>query len=205
MRPLVVTYYTNDAYKALADRMLASAKAVGLPTKGYYIENPEGTWRAGDCRKPAVVLRALKENPYVDVLFVDADCRFLSYPHLIAGDQHDKDIALYFETSNLPASTVMWFRAGTGIRYAERWVEEMKLTPDTPNDMFALNRTTRDLKPRSIFHMIPAYCWTEQWMRPRFGGVKPVIEHFAVGAHDFPVHSWGKSDHTIFKDGDDRG
>jgi hypothetical protein len=205
MKPLVVTYWTNDAYKGMADRMLASARGVGLETKGYYRENPSGTWQDGDCAKPEMVMRAITENPGRSILFVDADCSFLTPPELLYDSAHDRDLATYFESPTLPTSTVLWFRAGAGLRYATRWLIEMKLTPNTPNDMFALTRAVQDERPRSILHLPPAYCWTEQWMRPRFGAATPVIEHFAVGEHTFPIHTWAKSKATIFKDKDDRG
>lgn len=202
MKPLVVTYWTDDRYKALADAMLASARKLGLPVTGYFRENPAGTWRAGDSAKPEMVLKAVQDHPDDDILFVDADCRFIALPLLLFGESHDMDMACYFDMPDLPTSTVLWLRAGDGgRRYAERWAEEMKLTPETPNDMFALNRTVKAVRPRKILRLPPAYCWTEQWLRPRFGGAIPVIEHFAVGEHKFPgVHSWPKTANTLFKD-----
>lgn len=200
MKPLVVTYWTDDRYKALADRMLASAAALGLPTAGYFRENPTGTWQTGDSAKPEMVLKALTEHPTEDILFVDADCRFITYPVLLESDMHSADIACYHETPTLPTSTVLWFRAGeAGRRYAERWAAEHKNTPNTPNDMVALARTMSVVRPKKILHLPPAYCWTEQFMRGRFGAAVPVIEHFSVGAHEFPSHKWEKSKHTLFK------
>jgi hypothetical protein len=199
MMPIVVTYWTDDRYKALADRMLASAEAVGLETKGYFRENPTGTWQAGDCAKPEMVLKAVDDSPDRDVLFVDADCRFISHPVLLDSVTHDYDMACYHESYDLPTSTVLWLRAKTGRRYAARWLDEMKKTPNTPNDKGALRRTVMAERPKSVFHLPPAYCWTEQWLRGRFGAAVPVIEHFAVGAHEFPTFQWEKSKHSLFK------
>ena len=204
MLPLICTYWTNDTYKAMADAMFTSARKVGLrDQKGYFRENPAGTWRAGDSAKPEMVWKAVSENPERDILFIDSDCRFISFPIILHRTQHDMDMACYFENPKFPTSPVLWFRAGSGSRYAETWFEEMKRTPETPNDMFALTRTVATVRPKKILHLPPSYCWTEQWMRPRFGGAVPVIEHFAVGEHKFPgVHEWQKSANTIFKDGD---
>lgn len=203
MRPLLVTYWTDDRYKALADAMFASAWKVGLrDQKGYFRENPTGTWQKGDCAKPEMALKAVTENPDRDILFIDSDCRFLSFPILLHRASHDMDMACYFENATFPTSSVLWFRAGGGLRYAQAWLDEMKKSPDTPNDMFALTRTVASVRPKMVLHLPPSYCWTEQWMRSRFGAVVPVIEHFAVGEHKFPgVHEWAKSDATLFKDG----
>lgn len=203
MIPLVVTYWTDDRYKTLADAMFASASKIGLTKqKGYYRENPTGTWRAGDSAKPEMVLKAVTENPGEDIMFVDADCRFISFPALVDPARHDMTLACVFENPNLPMSTVVWLRKGpAGLAYAKRWYDEMKKSPDTPNDMFALSRAVRATVPKSVLVLPPSYAWTEQWMRPRFGGVEPVIEHFSVGEHNFPgVHVWGKTKHTLFKD-----
>ena len=200
---IVCCYWTNDTYKAMADRMMASAQKVGLKTRGYAVENASGTWQEGDCKKPSVVLNALKDNPNHSVLFVDADCRFISFPVLLHLEQHDHDMAAYFEASNFPSSTVLWFRKGRGLRYAEQWVKDMIANPNQPNDMVALAKTMKVVLPKRVLHLPPAYCWTEAILRPRFGAVVPVIEHFAVGEHKFPTFSWDKSAATIYKD--DRG
>lgn len=196
---IAACYWTNDAYKALADRMMDSARAVGLRTVGYFVDNPSGQWRDGDCKKPSIVLRALREHPTESVLFVDADCRFRAYPTALEDSRHDYDFAAYFDGPTKPYSTVVWFRAGAGLKYAERWVEEMKRQPDRPNDIVWLNDALRSITGRRVMHLPPAYCWTEPWLRHRFGSVRPVIEHYAVGEHSFPGNVYQRTRHTLYR------
>ncbi len=200
---IVVTYYTNDAYKALADRMMASAEKLGLRTKGYFFDNKDGSWKMGMNGKPSVVLRALEENPGESVLFVDADCRFISYPFLLDDNAHDHNIACVFNGPQKPTSTVLWLRAKAGLHYAKHWVEDMKKHPGELDDYISLWNAVNKIVPKRMLHLPPAYAWTEEFHRPRFGAVVPVIEHFAVGEHITTGFNWGKSKHTIFKD--DRG
>ena len=195
---LVVCYWTNDAYKALADQMMESARAVGLRTAGYFVDNPTGQWRDGDCKKPAVVLRAIEEHPKESILVVDADCKFHSFPTLLEDSNHDYELAAYFDGPMKPYSTVVWFRAGSGLKYAKRWVEEMKRNPDKPNDIVWLNDAIQSIRPRLVMHLPPAYCWTEPWLRRRFGSVKPIIEHFCVGEHSFPGNIYARTKHTLY-------
>jgi hypothetical protein len=192
-------YYTNDAYKTLADRAVSSAEFIGLRAKSYFMQNPSGTWRAGDSLKPAAVLEAIKDNPDESVLFVDADCRFIHYPMVLHEQNHDHDVAAYFHGSNYPSSTVLWFRKGSGLKYAEEWVRQMDSHPNLPNDAVALSAAFGAIRPKRILHLPPAYCWTEYQMRRLFGAVRPVIEHYAVGEHKFPTFSWEKSPSTIYR------
>lgn len=196
---IVACYYTNDGYRALAERMMASAERVGLDAVGYFKENPSGSWQSGDAMKTSVVLEAMNDYPLDSILFVDADCRFLSYPHLIDDKSHDADMAVYFDRPGVPFSTVTWFRAKTGRRYVEKWLEMMKKFPDKPNDVVGLARALDEIRPRRVFHMPASYSWTETWMRKRFGGTVPVIEHFAVGEHSFKGNEYPRSDDTLYK------
>lgn len=196
---IVACYYTNDAYRALAERMIASARAVGLGTVGYFVDNPTGQWRDGDCKKPDIVLRAIDEHPKASILFVDADCEFRAFPRLLKDQAHDHDLALYYDGFDKPYSTVVWFRAGSGRKYAVRWVEEMKKNPNRPNDIVWLKAAIESIRPRSVMHLPPAYCWTAAWFRGRFGPVKPVIEHYAVGEHSFTGNVYARTKETLYK------
>lgn len=195
----VITYYTNDAYKALADRMIASAKKLGLEAVAYFHDNTEGSWKMGMNAKPSIVLRAMTEFPDDSIFFVDADCRFISYPLLLDDRQHDHNIACVFNGPQKPTSTVLWLRAKEGLQYAKLWVEEMAKHPGDLDDYVALWAALNRVSPKRMYHLPPSYAWTEEFHRPRFGAVTPVIEHFAVGEHKTTSFTWGKSKHTIFK------
>lgn len=195
----VITYYTNDSYKALADRMIASAKKVGLECKSYFHENKEGSWKMGMNAKPSIISLAVQEFPDENLLFVDADCRFISYPLLLDDRKHDHNIACVYNAPQKPTSTVVWLRAGTAKTYAKHWVEEMAKHPGELDDYVGLWNALQNIKPKRMLHLPPSYAWTEQFHRPRFGAVVPVIEHFAVGEHVTTGLTWGKSKDTLFK------
>ncbi len=194
----VCTYYTDARYEEMARRMLESAKAVGLKGIAYQAENPTGDWKTGDGMKPAMVVQAIKDNPGDSILFVDADCTFRSYPSLLDEATHDYEFAAYYDTPELIYSTVTWFRAGAGLRYAERWLEEWRKMPEKPNDVGALVSAISSMRPRSVLHLPSSYCWCEELGRHRFGPVQPVIEHYAVGEHSFGGNNYAKTKNTIF-------
>jgi len=195
---LVATYYTDARYKALADRMLESAKAVGLDGIGYEVANPSGDWKTGDGMKPAVVLRAVREHPNDSILFVDADCYFHQYPKLLDEASHDYEMAAYYDTPKMVYSTVTWFRAGKGEQYAARWLEEWKKMPEKPNDVGALVSAIENTLPRRVLHLPVSYCWCPELDRHRFGPIRPVIEHFAVGEHSFGGNNYRKTKNSIY-------
>jgi len=84
----VVSFYT-DLYKEQADKMIESAKNVGLDTKAIRVED-RGSWSKNTRIKAEIVL---KELEYGNVVYVDADARFLKYPSLF--DNLDCDVAFH--------------------------------------------------------------------------------------------------------------
>lgn len=195
----VITYWTDDRYKAMAERMMSSARAVGLEASGYAVENESGVWMDGMNKKPGVVLQAMKDFPDDSILFADADCLFVSPPDLLDERRHDADVACYFNAPRQPMSSVIWFRAGTGLRIAELWVEEMKKNPGRLDDHVALQNALDAIRPNArVLHLPASYCWIEEWFRERFGPISPVIIHLAVGEHRTKDLTWKKTKDSIF-------
>lgn len=195
----VITYWTDARYQEMAGRMLESARKVGLEGGGYFVENETGAWMYGMNKKPGVILKAMKEFPDDHILFVDADCIFTGYPTLLDENTHDMDVACTFDKPRCPSSAVIWFRAQTGLRYAESWADEMAKAPGRLDDYVALNKTFMGVKPKArVLHLPPAYAWVQEWHRERFGPIQPVIVHFAVGEHKTLDLTWRKTKDAIF-------
>lgn len=195
----VITYWTDDRYRTMAERMIASARRVGIDGGGYFVENGTGVWMDGMNKKPQVVLKAMRDFPDESILFVDADCLFMQYPTLLDETTHDHDVACCFDGPRRPTSAVLWFRAGTGLAYAERWVEEMKKNPGRLDDYVALQNVFEATKPKArVLHLPPSYAWVQEWLRRRYGPVNPVIVHYAVGEHKTVDLTWAKTNGTIF-------
>lgn len=195
----VITYWTDDRYRAMAERMMASAHAVGLETRGYFVENGTGVWMDGMNKKPQVVLQAFKDFPGESILFVDADCVFVQPPAMLDEKTHDMDVACCFDGPNKPTSAVLWFRGSTGLPYVEKWVDEIKKNPGRLDDYVALQNAFDRTRPKArVLHLPPVYAWVEEWLRPRFGPQKPVIVHFAVGEHKTVDLTWRKTKDSIF-------
>src|SRR5579863_5696637 len=144
----VVTYYTDDRYKALAERMVASVMHFGFEAKAYARENPTGTWMAGMNLKPQVILDAMTEFPGESIFFIDADCVMLQEPKMLDEDTHDCDIAACFDEPRKPCSPIVWLKGTTTLKHVQFWVEDMKKHPGRLDDYVCLWNVMAHCKPK---------------------------------------------------------
>ena len=181
----VFTFHTGGKYKASANALKESVESIGLEC--VVIERPDlGSWWKNCNQKCEVVLDAL--NTYGDepIIWNDSDTRYLVYPELF--DAIEEDFAAYYMTPSICIGGTLFFNGKTKAkRYVEAWVKNVQQNPTLEDDSINFRRALQSIKPQSIHHLPPSYCWNEKCMRSGFPHAKPVIAHEYQGAHDYPV------------------
>ena len=178
---IVVSFYTNDKYKAMAERMKASAERVGLNVHLYdYSSEDTSGWCNILYLKPHVILRALDEHKQ-DVLWVDADTRFRQHPTELFRMTGDPYIACYVEGKKYLWGGLMWVRNAEGGRQImELWKEENLKFPKGLDDHNCYHAIRRAGLGEKVFRLPPAYQWNGKMSQYRFPGAVPVVEHELV-------------------------
>ena len=181
----VISFYTNDLYRQCAERMRASAEALGLEVD--LLERPDlGTWWQNCNQKAEVIKGAVLKYPDDQVFWTDADAVYYQYPTLIPTLTHC-DIALYMINRHHPHSGVMLCNGKKALPYLDKWIEFTAKNPQAENDAFNLRAAIQSIPNRNVGHLPPAYVWIERQYRHRFPHAKPVLFHSYVGAHDYPI------------------
>lgn len=181
----VISYYTNEFYKAHATLMAESAKAVGLTDVTLYPGVHSNHWWENTNQKCRIVRQALLDFPGEAVLFQDADTRFLQYPELLRA--MDGDFATYFPRFNVPSGGTLWFGGRRAKRLVDQWCANVAEHPDWEDDSINFAAAIKKINP-TVQALPPAYCWDESFMRILFPTAEPVIIHGFVGDHNYPVN-----------------
>lgn len=171
---LVCTYWTNEAYRRMAERCMESARVLGLHTYGCRRE-PQGGFYHSTRAKGGVLLEALAAAGETDVVvWVDADCRFVKYPILLAGG--DWDVACKTDGEAGAWGTVVGVRTtGPGMRFLRDWANYRSYDKD---DEAALRRALFPLREGCrLLHLPPGYVWTDFVHSRKFPDEEIVIEH----------------------------
>jgi hypothetical protein len=180
----VFSFYTNELYKEQAEKMAATAEFFGLETE--LVSKPDlGTWWQNVNQKCRVILEMIEKYPDEPTVWTDADCRYMSNPHLFR-EIGEYDIALFNATTDYPFSGVLWLNGKKALPYIQRWVTNVERNPRMEDDSTNLKAALRETWSSGIFHLPPAYCWHPRDMRARYPGAKPVIVHTTVGDHNYP-------------------
>lgn len=90
---IVVSYYTVETiYAEIKDRLEKSLVKFNIP---YHIESVRnlGTWIKNVNYKPTFILNMMKKYPDRDIVYVDADAEFMSYPKLF--DDYQANFAVH--------------------------------------------------------------------------------------------------------------
>lgn len=172
-RFIAITYWTDSRYKALARRTLKSAKFFGIKSKGYAVKS-RGRWKENTEIKPKIIVQTMDENPGWDVLWLDADSYFFSYPKLLFEFPQEYDAAFYVEPRTFWGCTMYFRNNEWSRRMLREWDAQCKRTP-----RFSADSNFRYLLMKhgmlNVYQLPPAYVWYEQLLRKRFPGAKPVI------------------------------
>lgn len=177
--PLFITMHTDERYERLAARLCKSAEKFSIEVKA--IKRPHlARWADNLFQKAEVIRENMDVDGKRDLVWLDADAWLERKPDLFW--KIDADFAAYFGGRQALYGGVKWFKAGQiGVDIVDRWIKQNQETPQYIDD----NNLLHVLGNARVFHLPPAYSWTEKWMRRRFPGADPVICHdMVVTAND---------------------
>lgn len=180
---IVVSYYTNRKYKAMANVLKDSCTAVGLHCAVFAVKD-EGSWQKNVYQKPHVIRKAMAAYPAEDILFIDADAKVVRYPNELIST--DWEVAAYFEGPHLPVSgTVFLVNTPRVHAVVDAWAAGCDRGEGLNEDFHWMSLALRTVPTLRIGYLPPSYFWKEKEMRGRFPTAEPVVEHFTVGEHSF--------------------
>ena len=188
---LAFTFHTGGKYSVQADQWKASASSVGLDT--LIIERPDlGTWWQNCNQKCEVVSDVLKQYGNIPILWNDTDIRYVSYPKVF--DALEEDLAMFFFNRNVPSGGVIYLGGESKCRkYVDAWIANVNLRPEYDDDAWNFGPAVKSIRPRSIYHLTPSYCWNEKSMRSVYPTTMPVILHEYIGKRDYPATLDGRT------------
>lgn len=173
---IVVAYQTAEEYRRHSLAMADSADRVGLSTK-IYAKRDLGDWVKNVRMKPTVLREAMEELKE-DIIFVDADARFRSYPGELVRPWCE--FAAYYSTNYDIWSGTIYLKYAPGWeRYIDAWLAIQDKYPDKHDD-YRLGEGLLAVKRPQIMRLPPSYNWVERTMRARFPGATPVVEHMMI-------------------------
>lgn len=130
---LVTAYFTvGTIYESSAKVLRKSLERLDIPFHIAGVPNL-GSWNKNTSYKPTFILSMMKKFPDLDIVYVDVDAEFLSYPHLfdIYGSTMTHDVAAYIfdrscykrspKGSELLSGTLYFRNTQNALRIVERW------------------------------------------------------------------------------------
>ncbi len=130
MKYIVVAYHTTDPmYSEHAVRLLTSMQAHALPYRVASLP-PFKNWTEAIAYKPVFIETMLHQHPDKDILYVDADAAFKSWPTLFEDYPHDIGVFLRPDRE-LQSATIYVKNNPKGQFIVNRWVEEQYKRPKT--------------------------------------------------------------------------
>ena len=165
---MIASYYTTGTfYEQYAQQFVASMKEHGIIYHVVGVPNLK-SWRKNTCYKPTFLADVLKTFPCTDIVWVDCDAEFKSYPILF--DTIDCDIAVHkFErklylrhskqTSEVLSGTI-YLRNNIKVRgIVDAWVKECETNPNVW-DQKSLEKVLHG----EYYQLPPEYCTIERTM-----------------------------------------
>ena len=197
---LVIAYYTrNTSYEALSIKLKKSLQNFSIP---HYIEpiNDQGSWEKNTHYKAYFIKKCLNDRN-LDLLYVDVDAAFKSYPSLI--DTLSCDLGYRTEDfkwrKDEALSGTIFLRNNDRIKkFVDRWIQlneavpAERMKPETweQKNMQTAHREFNDL----IYHNLPPeYTYIFDHTKTMYPRISPVIEHYqeSRNMHRNNLHSRG--------------
>ena len=137
MKWKAVTFYTkNTPYQQEVNYLKISAASFGIDLIVKEVSNL-GSWELNCGQKSTIIREALEENTRFNILYVDADAIFCSYPKLF--DTLTADIAYYLRGTELLSGT-LFFKNCPEVRQLVRDWEEAQFDSPTVWDQKSYNK-----------------------------------------------------------------
>lgn len=182
----VITFVTDDRYKAMAAGLKASAETFGLEC--IVIERPDlGTWHENCNQKCQVIYDAIHKYGDEPIVWNDADTRYVQKPTLFDELGNYDMAAVFLNANHHPFGGTLWFNGRRALPYVEAWRKNVFRFPRHEDDSINFRVALQRIRPRHIFHLPPAYCWREYDMKSALPHARPVIVHTTSGTHNYPV------------------
>jgi hypothetical protein len=185
---LIVGYYTvNTNYQNLAHRLIKTLNSLSLP---HYIKpiQDQGSWEKNTHYKANFLKECITQKKE-DLLYVDVDAVFRSYPTLINELSNNYDIAYRTEDfkwrKDEALSGTIFIKNNDIMReFIDKWIEmnnnnpAERMKPETWEQK-NMQKTHRNMgECIRYFNLPPEYTFIFDHSRKMFPGLKPVIEHF---------------------------
>ena len=183
---IVVSFYTNEAYRAHAERLKVSLDRLGI--RHDIVELPDrGGSRANILQKPAFLRDRLRAHRPEPILWIDADALVSRPLDLLSENGHDVGVYSRRYIGDVWAGTVYFAQTTTASRIVDRWVERCERRPDLLDQVNLRFAIWLDNPAAKILHLPPEYCWVERMMRNGAPDADPVIEHLALSLPGAPA------------------
>lgn len=182
----VIAYATrNDYYEELSQNLAKSCQSYNIPLHLKLIDSL-GSWEKNTHHKAEFILECLDTLEYDNLVYVDVDAIFLSYPDLF--DSLDCDVSFRIENfrwrSNEPLSGTVFLRRSEEVKsFVRDWIktnEQIRAERRNPFTWEQYNmKRALDLHPGLQFHNLPPeYVCITDHTRRLYPGIIPIVEHF---------------------------
>ncbi len=177
---IVIAYYTkNSLYETKIDVLRRSMERLQIPYDIHAIESL-GNWYKNTQIKPSIILQKLNEHTNKNIVYVDADAEFFSYPNLFDQIPEEYNVAAYeldhtqFRRKNVGKellSGTLFFRNNNASQMIiKQWIKYCHVHSKIW-DQAALKQAIGD----SFFKLPPQYCCIFDYMKDISN---PVIKHY---------------------------
>lgn len=178
MIPVVGFYTVNTPYAQEAQKMVESARSVGLCSIRVFGVPPRANWYANCQIKLEVLLQCCQEmdQPF---LYVDVDARFEAYPAMFDLDWSSYDIgAHYFKDKELLSGT-LWINPTEATKQLlQECIKRFKEAPKAW-DQKMLQLVISEQSNLRVWKLPPEYTFIYDLSRRYYGlHIKPVITHY---------------------------
>jgi len=170
---IAVSYATNDAYAAEAQRLIRSCATHGVSLR--FDRQPDlGSWQANTQHKADYLLR-LRRELRGPLLWLDADAEVCKPPTLFGDLPADTDVAVHYRDGHELLSGTLWIGdTQRALGLLESWVSinaSRPMTWDQRNLDGAIRLACGNL---NVYQLPPTYCQIFDTMA---GAGDPVILH----------------------------
>lgn len=177
-RFIAVSFYTDEAYRAEAEKLKASLDALGIAHDIRALAS-RGSWIANVEMKPEFIKAMLMEHPGTPIVWIDADGIVRRYP-VIFDALDGYDLAVHFlhwanGKDELLGGT-MWLENNTTIMgLMDEWIAESKALQKFKDQLSLQNIIKRNPGRFRVYRLPANYTQIFDIMK---GAGQPVIEHF---------------------------
>lgn len=174
----VVSYFTDENYQRLAERLIASLDHFGIPHDVRNVPS-RGSWTENTGYRAEFIKGIMTDHPGENVVWIDADGVIQRYPILLH-ELGDADFAAHYRAHpngrrELLGGTVFHAGKESILAMMDEWIAESKTIAFYKDQRALQNVIERDPRRFHVYRLPATYCQIFDLMKNE--GV-PVIEHF---------------------------